>query len=156
MYQEYIEQENENKNNINTTEEIDVNYILKQKILYKQLKPIRSIIVLYTLLVLIDLFILQAFRLSNNNYYATILINEIICFYLWTKIRNVEIKQNITKIAIIFVLNLLFESIIFSYGFKNRKIKSILDLLMFWVINFTNAIFNIFGLLTLRFLNNVS
>ena len=159
MYQGYIEQKTENiKNNINNDDsnDIDVNFILKQKSLYKQLKPVRSIIVLYSILILIDLFILQAFRLSNNNYYITFLTNEIICFYLWTKIRSVELRQDVTKIKIIFVINLLFELIIFSFGFKNRKIHSLLDLFMFWVINLTNIIFNIFCLFILKLLNKLS
>ena len=127
----------------------------------KILKPLKKIIGFFNIILLINFFILQFGNLSHFNYYIQILLNEIICIYLWIEIREIKIKYHINKAKIILFVVFLIDIISFLYQLKNFPYaslnKSLFDFIMLLVIYLTDILFNLLCLYSLfstnKFLN---
>ena len=130
----------------------------------KALKPLKEIIGLFNIIILFNFFILQFNNISHINYYIQLLLNEVICIYLWIEIRKITIKYNINKIKFILLLVIIFGIISFIYQLKtfpstefnnfNKNNKKYLDLIMLFLIYISDIFFNILCLLFIIARNN--
>ena len=136
----------------------------------KILKPLKKVIGLFNIIILINFFILQFNGISHFNFYLQLLLNEIICIYLWIEIREIKIKMHIYKTKLIIFIVLIFDIIYFLYQLKtfpsnilknnnNNKIPR-LDFIMLFIIYLSDISFNIICLLFIysigKFFNNIN
>ena len=119
----------------------------------KILKPLKKLIGFFNIILLLNFFILQFNNISNFNYYIQLLLNEIICIYLWTEIREIKIKHHINKAKIILFGVFLIDIISFLYQLKkypyNSLNKSLFDFIMLLVIYLTDILFILLCLFSL-------
>ena len=124
----------------------DIENIINNNEEKKVLKPLKKIIGFFNLIILINFFILQFSNVLDYNYYFQILLNELICIYLWTKIREIKIKYHIQKIKLILFFILLFNIISFIYYFQyynKNKSSHYFDFIIFLSIYLSDILFNI-------------
>ena len=148
----------------NNNIENDFENIIKNNFERKALKPLKKIIGLFNIIILFNFFILQFNNISHINYYIQLLLNEVICIYLWIEIRKIAIKSNINKIKLILLSVIIFGIISFIYQLKtfpstesnnfNKNNKKYLDLIMLFLIYISDIFFNILCLLFLITKNN--
>ena len=130
----------------------------------KILKPLKKMIGFFNIILLINFFILQFNQVTNFNYYIQLLLNEIICIYLWIEIREIKIKYHINKVKIILFGVFLIDIISFLYQLKifpyNSLNKSLFDFIMLLVIYLTDILFVLLCLFSLfstnKFLNKTN
>ena len=124
----------------------DIENIINNNEEKKVLKPLKKIIGFFNVIILINFFILQFSNAFDYNYYFQILLNELICIYLWTKIREITIKYHIQKIKLILFFILLFNIISFIYYFQyynKNKSRHYFDFIIFLSIYLSDILFNI-------------
>ena len=129
----------------------------------KGLKPLKKLIGLFNIIILINFFILQFNNISHLNYYFQIILNEILCIYLWIEIRERLFKYHIGKIKIILFSILLLDIFLFIYQLKNFKLniqgndikndKLHFDFIILIIIYITNILYNILCLLFIFTIN---
>ena len=134
------------ENNSNTIIDKEFENIINNKEEKKILKPLKKLVGFFNLIILINFFILQFSNIFYYNYYFQLLLNELICIYLWIEIREIKIKYHFQKIKLIILFILLFDIISFIYYFKfysKNKNKYYYDYIMFLSIYLSDILFNI-------------
>ena len=134
------------ENNSNTIIDKEFENIINNKEEKKILKPLKKLVGFFNLIILINFFILQFSNIFYYNYYFQLLLNELICIYLWIEIREIKIKYHFQKIKLIILFILLFDIISFIYYFKfysKNKNKYYYDYIMFLNIYLSDILFHI-------------
>ena len=134
------------ENNSNTIIDKEFENIINNKEEKKILKPLKKLVGFFNLIILINFFIFQFSNIFYYNYYFQLLLNELICIYLWIEIREIKIKYHFQKIKLIILFILLFDIISFIYYFKfysKNKNKYYYDYIMFLNIYLSDILFHI-------------
>ena len=134
------------ENNSNTIIDKEFENIINNKEEKKILKPLKKLVGFFNLIILINFFILQFSNIFYYNYYFQLLLNELICIYLWIEKREIKFKYHFQKIKLILYFILLFDIISFIYYFKfysKNKNKYYYDYIMFLNIYLSDILFHI-------------